>query len=148
MEFDPKKYINKFHHVGFVVTDLDRSIDFYVNHLGFELYSRWEESSEIVKGGMGVEDASLELAQIKGYGCLLELFRYVNKPGLTNPPPPNQVSIAHPSFLVSNIIEFINELEKRGVNICSKIVENPGDRWVQIMDPDGIRIEFMEWEGK
>ena len=41
MSFSPADSIQRFHHAGFIVKDLDRSLDFYVNKLGFELKMRW-----------------------------------------------------------------------------------------------------------
>lgn len=140
-----KDYMKTYHHIGFVVEELDRTIDFYVNKLGFELVSRWHETPEEVQDGMGVPGASLELVQLKGYGTILEFYIYPNHPGATAPIAPNHVGASHPAFLVSDLHAFVDAAEKEGIEMPDGIVELDTSRWIHILDPDGIRIEIMEF---
>ena len=39
------------HHVTFTVTDLQRSIDFYTNHVGFDLLLEFEPSRALISNG-------------------------------------------------------------------------------------------------
>ena len=101
LTFDSKNYVKSFHHLGFVVKDLDRTIDFYVKKLGFEVFYRWSETPEQVQGGMGIPGANLDLVQLKGYGVMLEFYTYPNRPGPEVPVVPNHVGAAHAGFLVN-----------------------------------------------
>lgn len=145
MTYDPKKYMDKVHHVGFVVEDIDRSIDFYVNELGFTLFDRWSETPDEVQSGMGVDKAALELAQVAGYGCLIEFLVHVGAPGPKEYPKPDCIGVGHPAFLVKDLRGFVKELRGRGVQMGGEIVELPTSRWVHVIDPDGVRIEIMEF---
>jgi len=145
MTFDPKSQVKSFHHLGFVVKDIDRTIDFYVNILGFEVFYRWSETPEQVRGGMGIPNAGLDLVQLKGHGALLEFYTYPDSPGPDTPVVPNHVGAAHAGFLVHDLHAFIKELIELGVQVPNGIVELDTSRWVHIVDPDGIRIEIMEF---
>ena len=140
-----KDYMQTYHHIGYVVKDLDRTIDFYINKLGFELFHRWSETPAEVQDGMGIPGACMELVQLKGYGALLEFYMYPKHPGPTTPIVPNHVGASHPAFLVSDLYAFVESARAEGIEIPDNVVELDTSRWVHIKDPDGIRIEIMEF---
>ena len=131
-------------HVGFCVSDLDRSLPFYVDTLGFELINRWEEDNSKTDPGMGVPGCSLELAQLRGYGITLELFVYKSAAGEPIPPAPNQVGCAHLSIGVGDMNAFVAKLKAEGkVEFVSEPIRLTVGQWVFIKDPDGILVEIM-----
>jgi lactoylglutathione lyase len=146
MSFNAKDQIEKAHHTGFIVKDIDRTLDFYVKKLGFELFDRWTETVEEAETGMGVPGASLELCQVTGYGCMIEFIRFVTSSGSDEIIKPNHIGVGHTSFLVKNLEILIEGLRSEGVKIASPIIKLPGSSWVHIIDPDGIRIELMEFK--
>lgn len=150
MVFDIKTCIEKFHHIGFIVKDIDASIDFYCNKLGMELTMRWEETEEQCAVGMGVPGASLELAQMVGYGVMIEVARYMTSLGSDAPIAPNHIGIGHVAFTVHNLPALIEDLENKGVRMASErmIVPELNITWVHALDPDGIRVEFMQFFNK
>src|SRR5918911_1449477 len=50
-------------HFSFTVADLDRSIEFYRDLLGFELIHTQEQANEYTRGLVGYPDADLRVAQ-------------------------------------------------------------------------------------
>ena len=131
-------------HVGFCVSDLDKSLPFYVDTLGFKLNNRWEETNAQTDLGMGVPGCSLELAQLEGYGIVLELFVFKDAAGSPVPPAPNQVGCAHLSIGVGDMNEFVAKLKERGdVEFVSDPMRLTIGQWVFIKDPDGILVEIM-----
>lgn len=77
MKFRMEDCIKKFHHSGFIVKDLDRSLVFYKDILGMKLKMRWIETPEQCDVGMSVPGCTLELAQLVGYGGEIELIQYL-----------------------------------------------------------------------
>ena len=131
------------YHVGFVVSDLDVSIPFYTQKLGFTLKNRCKETQQQTDPGMGVPGCSLELAHLEGYGIVLELFEYTTARGETTPPAPNQVGCAHLSIGVGDMNAFIKKIKQEGVPLVSEPMRLTVGQWVFIKDPDGILIEVM-----
>lgn len=150
MSFSPADSIQRFHHAGFIVKDLDRSLDFYVNKLGFELKMRWTETAEQCDVGMGVPGGSLELAQMVGYGVMVEISQFITQAGSDAPIEPNRIGVGHISFEVSDLPALIAYLEERGVKMASErmIVPELNITWVHVLDPDSIRVEFMQFFNK
>ena len=149
MAYNVKEHIIPLlHHVGFTVSDMDRSIEFYTKKLGFTLYDRWTEPAEGEQTGlgMGVPGAKIELAQVTGYGCMLEMIQYLGEhAGSTERIEPNHVGLGHVAFLVDNMKEFKQNMEAVGVEFCSEPIELSTSSWVHFYDPDGIRVEVMEF---
>lgn len=145
MAFQLKDHIHPLHHIGFIVKDIDRSLDFYIGKLGFTLYNRWTEPVEEVEDGMCVPGASLELAQVEGYGCMLEFIRFMTSEGKDEKFLSNHIGTGHVSFLVDDLPAVIEHLKSEGITFCSEPVKLPNSSWVMFYDPDGIRVEIMEF---
>lgn len=147
MSFSPRTCIERFHHAGFIVKDLDRSLDFYVNKLGFELSMRWTETAEQCDVGMGVPGGSLELAQLVGYGVMLEVSQFLTEAGSDAPIEPNRIGVGHVSFEVNDLPALVDYLTDKGVEMASErmIVPELNITWIHVLDPDGIRVEFMQF---
>jgi catechol 2,3-dioxygenase-like lactoylglutathione lyase family enzyme len=93
---------------------------------------------------MGFPGAALELAQVRGYGCMVEFIRYKAAGGSREKAGANCRSVGHIAFEVDDIYAITAELSKRGVEFVSGVIEHSFAPWVQFNDPDGIRLEFME----
>ncbi|MBD5094953.1 MAG: VOC family protein [Subdoligranulum sp.] len=147
MGYQVQENIQAVHHTGFIVKDLDRSLDFYVNKLGMKLQMRWIETAEQCDTGMGVPGSSLELAQLVGYGVMIEIARFIDVPGIDTPLSPRQIGVGHVSFTVRDLVSLIAHLEEQGVKMASErmIVPELKITWVHALDPDGIRVEFMQF---
>lgn len=150
MSFSLSECIQHFHHAGFIVKDLDRSLDFYLNKLGFQLTMRWIETPEQCDVGMGVPGCTLELAQMVGYGVMLEVAQYLTASGSDAPIAPNHIGVGHVSFEVNDLAGLVAHLESQGIQMASErmIVPELNITWVHVLDPDGIRIEFMQFLNK
>lgn len=147
MEFSMEKCVKKLHHSGFIVKDLDRSLGFYKDILEMNLKMRWIETPEQCDVGMGVPGCKLELAQVVGYGGEIELIQFLTSEGTDAPIEPNHIGIGHVSFEVNDLAAMVEYLESRGVKMASErmIVPELNITWIHILDPDGIRIELMQF---
>lgn len=147
MSFDVKGCIKKMHHTGFIVKDLDRSLRFYQETLQMDLKMRWIETPEQCDVGMGVPGCTLELAQVVGYGAEVELIQFLTSTGTDAAIEPNHIGIGHISFEVYDLVAMVKYLEEKGYHMASEIMVVPelNITWVHALDPDGIRIELMQF---
>jgi catechol 2,3-dioxygenase-like lactoylglutathione lyase family enzyme len=143
------------HHVGFTVSDLDRSLAFYSRLLRAEPFMRRVYREEFVAEIVGYEPTVLDCAMfaIPRSGVILELLQYVE-------PPPGTVSVetynvgnAHLCLVVDDLDEEYRLLREAGVEcrsppvaVPSDIEEEPGrgGKALYLRDPDGITVELLE----
>ena len=149
------KKMNYVHHVGLVCTDLDRSIYFYHDILGFQFQNEptgWFEGPELEKG---VDVPGAKLRQVSLWvddTTTFELIEYANRPvDSTKPVPNNFLGAAHVCFHVDDIHKTKKELEAQGVvfNSDVNVVDSgplAGWRWCYFKDPDGLVLELIQWD--
>jgi catechol 2,3-dioxygenase-like lactoylglutathione lyase family enzyme len=140
------------HHTCYQVADLERSLAFYRDLLGFELV--WERVNQetYVRTIVGQPNATLHQAMLRfpGSDHMLELIDYrgVDRtPVDTNPVNPGT---AHICLLVSDFRAFYDTLVEAGVPSVSDgpvaVTSGPneGRLAVYMIDPDGFRLELLE----
>lgn len=66
-----------FNLTAFVVADLDRTIGFFKDLLGFELASRAPRDKKAIEGMTALGGADIEVAYLRGFGQWIELIRYL-----------------------------------------------------------------------
>src|SRR3977135_2994251 len=64
-------------HTGITVSNLERSLDFWQNVLGFELSPRTHHTCELASEITGVPGAEISLAVVKAPGHKIELLEYL-----------------------------------------------------------------------
>ena len=139
-------------HTGITVSNLDASVAFYRDVLGFELVTGPTDvfEGEELSTGVGVPGASLRLALLRVGNSSLELHQYVTpKSPVNKPMPPNTLGFMHVAFSVENIEEKVKALKTKGVKFLSEInvvKKGPlaGWKWVYFKDPDDITLEMVE----
>jgi catechol 2,3-dioxygenase-like lactoylglutathione lyase family enzyme len=135
-----------FSHVGICVTDLDRSLRFYCDGLGFE---RGESFPIDATFGAALEvpgELSLTSQFIRREGLAVELLHYVT-PAPTGRPSEhrNQLGLTHLSFYVDDVnVTAASLVAAGGTVIESTRTTNEGIDLVFLHDPDGVRIELMQ----
>lgn len=119
-------------HVAIKVTDLDRSLDFYINKLGFPEMLRLHK-----------DDGSTWLVYLRITDSqYLEVF-----PGAENDRAPgwNANGINHMCLTVDNIDEVLARVAAVGLELLLPLkTAIDGNRQAWLEDPDGNRIELME----
>ena len=137
-------------HTGFVVSDLDRSVEFYRDGLGLELDRSRESSSPGLSSIVGYDDAHIRVALLTGTdGHVLELIQYVNPAGtMRDADQQYERSLSgatHLAFLVDDIEGVFQRLLAAGGTQLNPPVETrPGVQACYIQDPDGNWIELVE----
>jgi lactoylglutathione lyase len=138
-----------FSHVGICVSDLERSIRFYCDGLGFE---RGESIPIDATFGAALEvpgDLSLTSQFIRRNGLAIELLYYVT-PAPTGLPSEhrNQLGLTHLSFYVDDVDATATALVAAGgTSIESTRTTSEGIDLLFLRDPDGVRVELMKGQG-
>ncbi len=128
------------HHVGIVVSDLERSLDWYRTVLEFELRARTI-----------VPDTGLEFAYVSRDGIELELFMQLgSKPASADARGVfssfHQQGIPHFALGVASVDAAYEWAVGKGLDVilAPQVNETMGVRYLFIADPDGTQIEFLE----
>jgi lactoylglutathione lyase len=138
-----------FSHVGICLADLERSLRFYCDGLGFE---RGESFPIDATFGAALEvpgELSLTSQFIRREGLAVELLHYVT-PAPTGRPSErrNQLGLTHLSFYVDDVdVTAASLVAAGGTLIESTRTTNEGIDLVFLHDPDGVRVELMQARG-
>lgn len=124
--------LNKIHHVAIIASDYEKSRDFYVNKLGFEIIrENYREDRQ---------DYKLDL---KCGNCELEVFGIKGSP--KRPSYPEACGLRHLAFYVEHIEDAIMELNAMGIETEPvRIDEFTGRKMTFFKDPDGLPLELHE----
>lgn len=136
-------------HLGICVSDLEASLAFYRDALGFETLSELEASGPETSALLALPDARLRAVYLRRDGFVIELLHY-RRPGAVGDGAPramNRLGLTHLSLRVPDLGAAIAALEDHGANVLHETrIENRqlGARAVFALDPDGTRIELVE----
>ncbi len=137
-------------HTGFTVSNLERSLAFWRDVMGFELSHRPHQTGDLASEITGVPGAEIEIAVLKGYGHKIELLEYLAPDDREHlRPRPCDVGSVHVAFTVDDLDAVVNTIAASGWQAAGKpqtlqAGPNAGRRVVYVRDPDGITIEFMQ----
>ena len=126
------------HHAGISVPDLDASIAWYCDMLGFTVDLVMDIPADtgrlaMLKNG----DFRVELFEVPGAAPLPDDRRYVDKDIRTH-------GMKHMAYLVRNVETLIAELRARGVDIVWDVQEHGGMKAAFVRDNSGNLVELME----
>ena len=137
-------------HTSFTVSDIDRSLAFFRDALGFEVTSKGPRSPSLIQAITGVEGAEVLIAYVRGPGHSIELIEYI-KPETRSSvrPQPCDTGFSHIAYDVDDIDAAIQAARDHSVEPIGPVVAidqgpNSGSRVAYLRDPDGITIEFIE----
>lgn len=142
--------ISSIRHVGVVVTDLEKSLFFYRDLLGFSVQKSAQETGPFIEAILairGVNVTTVKMSAPDGI-TMLELLRFespgrnpaasardIHSPGLT-----------HVAFTVSDLDGLYRQLAGHRVEFLSQPQRSPDGsaRVAFCRDPDGTLIELVE----
>ena len=137
-------------HTGFTVANLERSMAFWQDVLGFHLSHRAHHAGDLAREVTGVPGAEISLAVLKGYGHKIELLEYLTPPDRKHVDfRPCDVGSVHVALIVDDLDTLLSMITASGWKAAGKprtlkTGPNAGKRVVYVRDPDGITIEFMQ----
>ncbi len=141
-------YVACLRHVGIVVKDLEKSLFFWCDILGFMLEKKIEEKGEYIDLMMGLENVNVVTAKLSDHnGNLIELLNF--RSHLDNDNwlgKPYSTGLTHIALRVKNLDEILKKLTKFKLIKSNKIVQSP-DKKVRVVYAEcleGLLIEFVE----
>ena len=140
--------ILRFSHVGICVADLERSLAFYRDALGFREVSRLDVAGEAPETLLQLQDVDLEAVFLERDGVRIELLHYRSPAhrGSGDPRPMNALGLTHLSLRVGDLAAAIAALERAGARVLHATRtwnEELASGAVFAVDPDGTRIELI-----
>lgn len=137
--------IGEAHHYGVVVSDLDRSIEFYRDNFEMEVLARVDYTDRH-QDVIGVEGAQGEGALLDANGFILELKCYhspENK-NVNETRSLHDVGDDHICFKVDDLDEVYERLSEVAEFVDQPITMPYDVKIAYMYDPDGNVIEFIE----
>lgn len=113
----------------FAVSDIDRSLLFYVNGLGFEMTNKW------------IDEGKLRWCWLQLAGAALMLQEF-NKQGYDSWTPEGKVGVGVSIyFTCEDALAIYRDVKSKGLQVKIPFVGN--GMWVtEVLDPDGYRLFF------
>ena len=138
-------------HTGITVSNLEQSLAFWQNVLGFEFSHRAHQTAELASEITGVAGAEISIAVVKAPGGhKIELLEYLAPSDRKHVDlRPCDVGSVHVALTVDNLDAVLSAIAASGWKAAGKPQTlqsgpNAGKRVVYVRDPDGTTIEFME----
>ena len=138
-------------HTGITISNLERSLAFWRDVLGFEPSHTAHQSGEMAREITGVIGAEIKLAVVKvPGGHKIELLEYLapleRKRNVDLRP--CDVGSVHVALIVDDLEAILRAINASGWKAAGKPQTlqsgpNAGKRVVYVRDPDGTTIEFM-----
>jgi catechol 2,3-dioxygenase-like lactoylglutathione lyase family enzyme len=135
-------------HVGLVVADLEKSLKFWCDTMGFVVSRQMEESGPHIDAMMGLKDVRVTTAKLAAPdGNLLELLCFHSHPDKPRwAGKPNSTGFTHIALTVKDMDETLHRLEQFGALTPAKPQFSP-DGHVKVIyatGPEGVLLELVE----
>jgi len=139
-------------HTGITVSNLERSLTFWRDVLGFGLFHRVHQTGELAAEITGVPGAEISLAVLKAPGGhKIELLEYLAPADRKKNVDlrPCDVGSVHVALTVDDLDAVLEKIAASGWKAGRKPQTlrsgpNAGKRVIYVRDPDGTTIEFMQ----
>jgi catechol 2,3-dioxygenase-like lactoylglutathione lyase family enzyme len=137
-------------HTGITVRDLDASLAFWHDVLGFKLMYRARRSGAFAEQVTGVPGAEIEIAVLLAPGHKIELLHYLAPADRAHlKPRPCDVGSLHLALDVDDLDGAVRHIATVGWSAAGtpQTIEGGarnGTRVVYLRDPDGTTIELMQ----
>jgi catechol 2,3-dioxygenase-like lactoylglutathione lyase family enzyme len=140
--------ITAIRHVGLVVADLEKSLKFWCDTMGFVVSRQMEESGPYIDAMMGLNDVRVTTVKLLAPdGNLLELLffhSHTDKPKWEGKP--YSTGLTHLALTVQDLDETCRRLQQAGVNFPAEPQRSP-DGLVKVIyatGPEGVLLELVE----
>jgi len=138
-------------HVGIGVSNLERSLRFYRDLLGFTWEHELDVEGEPTDTLLRLRGTKLHAEYLTRDGVRIELLHFASPPAPPRPERPiNQYGLTHLSFRVTDMEKVLEALRAAGERVLEEtVIRFP--EWqsaaCMILDPDGQLIELVQAPG-
>jgi len=139
--------------IGVVVSDLERSLDFYINVIGMQKTGEFSVSAEFAKQSGLTDGIPFDVTILKlednDQANEWKLMSFRSK---TNHPKQNYINddtgIQYITIFVKSMKPILERIKKHNVKILSAdgLTIGDGRQFVLVQDPDGTIVEIIGWE--
>lgn len=146
-------------HINIVVSDLDRSVRFYTEVLGFSETKRAHLKGDWIEAIVGLKDVEAKVAYVVAPAGepRIELLQYLTPEGkaLEANSAPNTPGLRHIALRVSDTPAMVERLKEAGCRIFGEAVKVPGSvvshdagekQLCYFLDPDGVILELAQYD--
>lgn len=139
--------IKDIRHTGIVVDDLEASLCFYQDMLGFEVVKRMDEAGDFIDQISLLKNVKVTTVKMAlPDGQMIELLYYHTHPGKRDVRKICDIGIAHIAFTVDDLDSEYDRLKKEGVQFNASPQLSP-DGYAKVTfckAPEGTFVELVE----
>ena len=134
-------------HSGIVVVDLNTSLHFYRDLLGFQIAKQMKESGDYIDDILSLKNARITTVKMAAPdGQLIELLQFYSHPRKVKLREVFDIGIAHIAFTVEDLNREYDRLKGEGVRFNAPPQPSP-DGYAKVTfcrAPEGTLIELVE----
>lgn len=139
--------IKNIRHTGIVVSDLDASLYFYRDLLGFQIAKQMKESGDYIDNISSLRNTKVTTVKMAAPdGQMIELLKYHSHPKDQMPRDICDIGIAHIALTVDDLISEYDRLKGEGIPFNAQPQLSP-DGYAKVTfcrAPEGTLIELVE----
>ncbi len=139
--------IKDIRHTGIVVTDLDESLHFYQNLLGFRIEKQMDEKGNYIDKILSLQGVRITTVKMTApSGQMIELLKYHSHHIKRKLRKINDIGISHIAFTVDDLEKEYNSLRGNGISFNST-PQVSADGFAKVAfcrGPEGTLIELVE----
>jgi catechol 2,3-dioxygenase-like lactoylglutathione lyase family enzyme len=139
--------IIKVRHTGIVTNDLESTLKFYSDLLGFKEVRRMEESNPFIETVLGMKGVFVTTVKMTApEGGQIELLHFKSHPKEQCQREINDIGISHVALTVDNLSQLYDQLTKSGVSFISppRLSDDGAATVAFCRAPEGTYIELVQ----
>tara|TARA_B100000212_G_C27098520_1_gene415342 strand:- start:94 stop:525 length:432 start_codon:yes stop_codon:yes gene_type:complete len=140
--------ITSIRHSGLVVNDLEKSLNFWINILGFKLVKKMVESGPKIDSILGLENVKVTTAKLSDHnGNIIELLKFHSHQSKEKwEGKPYSIGLTHLALSVDNFDELVSKFSESGIVLKNKPVISDDNKVkvVYIESLEGLLLEIVE----
>lgn len=134
-------------HIGIVTKNLEKSLEFYRDLLGFKIKTEAFENKNFIDHILNLKNTSLKTVKlIDNNAGIIEFLSYDNPKGKLIKREINDLGLSHFALTVQNLDDIYNKLKNNNIKFISKPTVSPDNKAKVCFcyDPNGVIIELVE----